>query len=108
MNIAKIGKWIFHLFQNIAHLSCIHGTSEGTRGLHIRSWEKSKQLFNRREFSDLQEKLSCTITPGSMSLLNCEIYKRGRVSTVADTKLLLLITHLIRPPGSIPGVGAIK
>ena len=30
---------------------------------------------------------------------------RGRVSWVADTKLVLLIAHLIRQPGSIPGVG---
>ena len=29
----------------------------------------------------------------------------GRVSRVTDTELVLLITHLIRPPGSIPGVG---
>ena len=33
-------------------------------------------------------------TPVSMSLLNCEIYQRGRVSRVADTELLLLIVHL--------------
>ena len=45
------------------------------------------------------------ITPGSMSLLNCEIYQRGRMSKVADTELLLLIAHLILTPGSIPGVG---
>ena len=42
---------------------------------------------------------------GSMSLLNWEIYQRGRMSRVADMELLLLIVHLIRPPGSIPGVG---
>ena len=42
-----------------------------------------------------------------MSLLNCEIYQRGRVSRVADTELLLLIAHLTRPPGSIPGVGGV-
>jgi len=30
-----------------------------------------------RDFSDLHEKLSFTITPGSMSLLNWEIYLRG-------------------------------
>ena len=35
--------------------------------------------FNCREFSDLHEKLSCTKTPGSMSLLNCEIYQCGSV-----------------------------
>ena len=29
-----------------------------------------------------------------MSLLNCEIYQRGRVSRVADTELVLLIAHL--------------
>ena len=27
-------------------------------------------------------------TPVSMSLLNCEIYQRGRVSRVADTELI--------------------
>ena len=43
--------------------------------------------------------------PGSMSLLNCEIYQRGGVSRIADTELLLLIAHLIQSPGSIPGVG---
>ena len=53
----------------------------------------------------MHEKLTCTITPGSMTLLNCEIYKHGRVSTVADTELILLIVHLIRPLGSIPSVG---
>ena len=45
------------------------------------------------------------ITLGSMSLLNCEFYQRGRVSRVADTELIQLIAYLIRPPGSIPGVG---
>ena len=64
-----------------------------------------KPSFNCREFSDLHEKLSCTITPGSMSLLNCEIYQRGRVSRVTDTELILVIAHLIKPPGSITGVG---
>ena len=43
-----------------------------------------------------------------MSLLNCDIYQRGRVSRVAYTELVLLIAHLIRPPGSIPGVGWVK
>ena len=33
------------------------------------------------------------------------VYQRGRVSRVADTELILLIAHLIRPPGSIPGGG---
>ena len=32
---------------------------------------------------------------------------RGRVSGVADAELILLIAHLIRPPGSIPGVGRV-
>ena len=45
--------------------------------------------FNCRDFSDLYGKLSCTITPVSMSLLNCEIYQRGRVSRVADTRYTL-------------------
>ena len=30
--------------------------------------------------SDLHEKLNCTITPGSMSLLNYDIYQRRRVT----------------------------
>ena len=49
--------------------------------------------------------MSLEITTGSMSLLNCEIYQRGRESRVADTELILLIAHLTRAPGSIPGVG---
>ena len=57
------------------------------------------------EFSSLHEKLSCNITPESKSLLNCEVYQRGRVSRVADTEFMLLIVHLIRPPGSITGGG---
>ena len=40
-----------------------------------------------------------------MLLLNYENHQRGRVSRLADTELILLIAHLIRPPGSIPGVG---
>ena len=43
-------------------------------------------------------------TTGSISLLNCEIYQRGRVSRVDDTELTLMITQLIRPAGSIPSV----
>ena len=54
-----------------------------------------KASFSCREFSDLHEKLSCTITPGCMSLLNCEIYQRGRVSTIVETELILMIAHLI-------------
>ena len=34
-------------------------------------------------------------TPESVSLLNCEIYQRGRVSTVADTEHMLTIVDLI-------------
>ena len=64
-------------------------------GAHTLSISCKKPSFNCRDFRDLYEKLSCTITPGSMSLLNCEIYQRGRVSTVADTELILTITHLI-------------
>ena len=45
-------------------------------------------------YSDLHEKLSCIITPGNMSLLNCEIYQREGVSRVVDTELILLIAHL--------------
>ena len=39
-----------------------------------------------------------------MSLLNCEIYLQGRVTSIADAEIILLIAHLIQPPGSIPGV----
>ena len=42
--------------------------------------------------------------PGSMSLLNCNIYQRDQVSRIADTELILLTAHLIQPPGSIAGV----
>ena len=66
---------------------------------------KTPTLKTVMEFSDLHEKLSCIITAGNMSLLNCDIYQRGRVSRVADTKLVHFITYLIRPPGSILGVG---
>ena len=34
------------------------------------------------------------ISPDSMSLINCEIYQRERVSSVADTELVLAIAHL--------------
>ena len=55
---------------------------------------QEKPSFNYRDLSDLYEKLSCTITPGIMCLLDNEIYQRGRVSRVADMELLL-IAHLI-------------
>ena len=42
-----------------------------------------------------------------MSLLNCETYQQGRVTSIADTEPILLIAHLIQPPGSIPGVGRV-
>ena len=32
----------------------------------------------------------------------------GRVSRLADTELMPLIAHFIRPPGSIPGVGWVR
>ena len=60
------------------------------------------------QFNDQYEILSCTITLRSLSLSNYEIYQRGRESRVADTVLILLIAHLIRPPGSIPGVGWVR
>ena len=41
-------------------------------------------------------------------MLNCEIHQRAQVSTVADMELILLIIHLIWPPGSIPGVGWVR
>ena len=37
--------------------------------------------------------------------VNCHSHQHDRVSRVADTELILLIAHLIRQPGSIPGVG---
>ena len=33
---------------------------------------------------------------------------RSPVSRVADMEFILLIAHLIRPPGSIPGVGWVR
>jgi len=48
------------------------------------------------------------MSSGSMNLLNCEVYQRGRVSRVADTELILSIAHLTRLPGSIPGVGWVR
>ena len=47
-----------------------------------------ENLFNRWD-------KYCHFTPGSISLLNSEIYQRGRVSRVVDTELILLIAHLI-------------
>ena len=47
-------------------------------------------------------------TPGSMSLVKCEIHQLGQVSRVADTGLLLLIVYHIRPPGSIPDAGRVR
>ena len=35
------------------------------------------------------EKLSCTLTPRSMSMLNCETYQRRTVFRVADTELVI-------------------
>ena len=46
------------------------------------------------DFSDLHEKISCTITRGNMSLLYRDIYLRGRVSRIANTELILLVAHL--------------
>ena len=43
-----------------------------------------------------------------MSLLIYETFQFGRVSSVADTELILLIAHLIQPPGSNPGVGRVR
>ena len=43
-----------------------------------------------------------------MSLLNCKICQRGRVSRVTDTELVLLISHLIQPPALISGVGWVR
>ena len=61
----------------------------------MQNTNNKKSSFNYRDFSDLYEKLSCNITLGSISLLNCEIYQRGRVSTVADTEHILTIADLI-------------
>ena len=33
---------------------------------------------------------------------------RGRLSRVADTELIRAIAYLIRPPGSITGVGLVR
>ena len=48
------------------------------------------------------------ITTGSRSLLNCKIYQPGWISRFADIELIQLIAHLIRSPGSIPGVGGVR
>ena len=45
-----------------------------------------------------QIRITTIKTPGSMSLLNCEIYQRGRVPRVADTEFIILIAR----DGSIP------
>ena len=50
-------------------------------------------------------KLSCTLTPGKMSLFNCGIYPLWRVSRVTDMELILFVAHLIQQPGSILGIG---
>ena len=71
----------------------------------VKNWKENNKALNGRtvnalglncrDFSNLHEKLSCTITLGSMSLLNCEIYQRRRVSAFAGIELILLIAHLI-------------
>ena len=46
-----------------------------------------------------------------MSHLNWEIYQREQVSRVTDMELVLLIAHLIRSLGSMPGwneLGTVK
>ena len=43
-----------------------------------------------------------------MSLLNCEVNQRGRVSRVADTELILLIALFNPCIGLIPVEGAVK
>ena len=35
-------------------------------------------------------------------MLNCDIYQGERVPRVADTELVILIAHIIRPTGLIP------
>ena len=49
-----------------------------------------KPLINCQEFSDLHGNLIRTKSPGSISLLDREIYQRVRVSRVADTELIPL------------------
>ena len=73
----------------------------------FQAWAKHqhwKPSFNSREFSHLHKRLCCIITPENIVLLNCEIYQRGRVPRPADTELVLLISRIIRLPGSILGV----
>ena len=62
-------------------------------------------LLSGTEKGDFYVATGITFTPESISLVNCEIYQRGKESRVADTELILLIAHLIRPPCSIPGEG---
>ena len=64
-------------------------------GLKTLQWNtNTKTVINLQGIQWLVWKLSCTITPGSMSLLKCEIHQRGRVSRVGDTELILLIVYL--------------
>ena len=59
-------------------------TVRGLRGPLIRPsvYVERYKLYSYTAYTFI---LSCTITPGSMSLLNYEIYQRGRVSRVAAT-----------------------
>ena len=45
---------------------------------------------------------------GTRYLLAENVPTSNLVSRVADTELLLLIAHLIGPPGSTPGVGRVR
>ena len=55
-------------------------------------WDCNKMFLSENEKNN--EK-NCP-TAGSVSLLKCEIYQRGRVSKVADTELIQFTAHHIR------------
>ena len=81
----------------------------GTNGITVRQATLALNTKNHHKIAGTSvacvKSLAVPYTPGNMSLLNCEIFQRRQVSRIADTGLILLIAHLIRPPCSIPGVG---
>ena len=85
------------------HYECwkLHHTTDICR---VSSWKMINVYYDMNIHVHNYIELSCNLTPGCMSLFNCEIYQRERVSRVADAELLLLMAHLILRPGSITGV----
>ena len=54
---------------------------------YIYKWPQQESNFSKifKTRNEYQSIDGNGTTPGSMSLLNCKIYQRGRVSRVADT-----------------------